>query len=139
MNATDPHHSSTAMRLDKWLWASRFFKTRGLARKAVDGGKVHHNGQRAKPSRAVHPGDQLRIQKPEGEYQIEILALCQQRRPASEARQLYQETPESMARRQLAAQQRQLKAYQAPHPQRRPSKRQRRQLLALSQRQQDDS
>ncbi len=133
-------HSSenTVMRLDKWLWASRFFKTRAIARKAIEGGKIHHNGQRAKPARTVRPGDSIRIHKADGEYHVDVLALCPQRRPAKEARQLYAETADSLASRQLARQQRQLKIFQAPHPEHRPTKRQRRQLRALSQRQQDE-
>lgn len=123
------------LRLDKWLWASRFFKTRALARKAIEGGKVHLNGQRTKPSRSVHIGDRLRIQRPDGEYTVDVVALSGQRRPASEARLLYVETAESLASRQLVASERKLQPYHAPHPDRRPNKRDRRRLIALSQRQ----
>ncbi len=130
--------SVPAMRLDKWLWASRFFKTRGLARKAIDGGKVHVNGRRVKPSRAVHTGDRLRIQRADGEYIVDVLGLSGQRRPAAEARDLYRETPESLAARELAASERRLQSYHAPHPDRRPSKRERRQLIAMSHRRRAD-
>ncbi len=134
MNDRRAPETRPAMRLDKWLWASRFFKTRGLARKAIDGGKVHLNGQRAKPARAVHIGDRLRIQRPDGEYTVDVAGLCEQRRPAVEARRLYVETPESLASRELAARQRRLQSYHAPHPERRPNKRERRQLIAFSHR-----
>ena len=124
--------SMPAMRLDKWLWASRFFKTRGLARKAVDGGKVHLNGRRAKPSRAVRVGDRLRIQRADGEYTVDVLGLCEQRRPAAEARALYAETADSLAARELAASERRLQSYHAPHPERRPNKRDRRRIMAVT-------
>ena len=130
--------SVPAMRLDKWLWASRFFKTRGLARKAIEGGKVHLNDQRAKPSRAVHVGDRLRIQRVDGEYIVDVLALCEQRRPAVEARALYAETADSLTARELAANERRLQSYHAPHPDRRPNKRERRQIMAMSHRRKTD-
>src|SRR5574340_295217 len=87
------------VRLDKWLWAARFFKTRSLASQAVDGGKVHCNGERVKPARAVRAGDELRIRQ--GPYEITVLvrALSERRGPASEAALLYEETPESVAAR----------------------------------------
>jgi ribosome-associated heat shock protein Hsp15 len=95
---TDAH--ATEVRLDKWLWAARFFKTRRLAVEAVEGGKVQVNGQRAKPARPVLPGMTLSIRKDTLEWEIEVLALSRQRRPASEAALLYAEKPESRARRE---------------------------------------
>lgn len=95
----------TALRLDKWLWAARFFKTRQLAADAVTGGKVHLNGNRCKPSKEVKITDQLEISKDGYQWQIAILGLNDQRRPAAEAALLYQESPESIAKREQQRQQ----------------------------------
>ncbi len=119
------------IRLDKWLWAARFFKTRSIARKAVDGGKIRVNGCPCKPSRILSRGDTLRINRADGEYTVQVIALNNQRRPASEARKLYEESPESIARRELAHADRQLKTFHAPHPSRRPDKKARRQLMEM--------
>lgn len=89
-----------AVRLDKWLWAARFFKTRKLASDAIAGGKIHVNKQRAKPGKEVKPGAQLSITKDNLHWEIIILAVSGQRRPASEAALLYEENPESRAKRQ---------------------------------------
>ena len=89
-----------AIRLDKWLWTARFFKTRGLAAEAITGGKVHVNNQRAKPGKEVKPGTQLSITKDTYRWDITITALSSQRRPAKEAVLLYEETAESHAKRQ---------------------------------------
>jgi ribosome-associated heat shock protein Hsp15 len=88
------------VRLDKWLWAARFFKTRPLAVEAVNGGKVQVNGQRAKPGRGIRPGDWLRIHKGSLEWEIRVLAVSRQRRSATEAALLYEEREESRLRRQ---------------------------------------
>ncbi len=88
------------MRLDKWLWAARFFKTRQLAIEAINGGKVHLNGQRAKPGKDIAIGARLEISKDQYAWDITVKALNNQRRPASEAVLLYEETPESHAKRQ---------------------------------------
>ena len=88
------------MRLDKWLWAARFFKTRKLAAEAVSGGKVHLNGQRSKPGKEVKPGSNLRISKNGLHWEIEILQLPKQRRPASEAVNFYTESTASMEQRE---------------------------------------
>jgi ribosome-associated heat shock protein Hsp15 len=90
------------MRLDKWLWAARFFKTRALASEAVEGGKVHLNGQRTKPGKDVRVGSQLQIHKGSLEWQIEVLVLPAQRRPASEALGFYREDEASQQRREVA-------------------------------------
>ena len=129
--ATPPTSNDTGIRLDKWLWAARFFKTRSLAHKAIDGGKIRLNGQNCKPSRLVAVGDTLRIHRDDGEYIVTVLALNEQRRPANEARLLYEESPESLARRELDSSQRRLHAYSAPHPDRRPAKKARRQLTPM--------
>ena len=115
------------VRLDKWLWAARFFKTRRLATEAIAGGHVHLDGQRVKPSRPVRVGDRLEIRKGEVRFEIDVLALSERRGPASEAAKLYRETPESLARREREREARRLAA-QAPAPARRPDKRARRRL-----------
>ena len=88
------------MRLDKWLWAARFYKTRPLAAEAVEGGLVHLNGQRTKPGKAVRIGSQLAINKGGLEWRIEIVELPSQRRPACEAQTFYQEPAESREQRE---------------------------------------
>ena len=93
-------HSDDRMRLDKWLWVARFFKTRQLAIEAINGGKVHVNGQHTKPGKEITPGTELSITKEPYAWEITITALHGQRRPAPEAALLYEETPESLARRQ---------------------------------------
>ena len=88
------------IRLDKWLWTARFFKTRKLAAEAISGGKVHVNNQRAKPGKDIKPGALLSISKDGLRWEITIIALSYQRRPAKEAVLLYEETAESLAKRQ---------------------------------------
>ncbi|PWB58420.1 MAG: RNA-binding protein [Nitrosomonadales bacterium] len=118
------------LRIDKWLWAARFFKTRSLASQAVDGGRVHCNGERIKPARAVHAGDELRIRQ--GPYEITVLvrALSERRGPASEAALLYEETPESVAARAILKEQ--LKAEPAFEHKGRPTKRDRRHIIRFT-------
>lgn len=89
-----------SIRLDKWLWAARFFKTRKLATEAIAGGKVHLNNQRTKPGKEIHIGAQLTINKDQYRWEITVIALNNQRRPAQEAILLYEETPESQVKRQ---------------------------------------
>ena len=116
------------VRLDKWLWAARFFKTRALASEAVLGGKVHVGDQRVKPARAVNVGDQLSIRKGPYRFQILVLGLSGRRGPATEAAKLYQETEDSArAREALAAELRAQRA-SVPDDGGRPSKRDRRQI-----------
>ncbi len=119
-----------AVRLDKWLWAARFFKTRSLAATAVNGGKVHLNGARTKPARALRIGDMLEIRRGEETYTVVIKALSTRRGPATEARLLYEETTESLTRRQIQREQRRFQQAAAPHPGHRPSKKNRRRLMA---------
>ena len=94
--------SGDRMRIDKWLWAARFFKTRSLAAQAVDGGHVRLNDARAKPSREVKPGDELVIHAGELEWTVKVRAVSARRGPATEARTLYEESPESIAKREAA-------------------------------------
>ena len=122
--------AAEAVRLDKWLWAARFFKTRSLAATAVNGGKVHLNGARTKPARALRIGDTLEIRRGEETYTVVVKALDTRRGPAAKARLLYEETAESLTRRQIQREQRRLQQAAAPHPERRPSKKDRRRLMA---------
>lgn len=117
------------LRIDKWLWAARFFKTRALASKACDLGRIHSNGVEAKPAREVRVGDRLRIKNEGGEFEIDVLALSEMRGPAAVAQQLYHETDSSKeARAQAAAERKAMQEY-APIPERRPSKRDRRRII----------
>jgi len=124
---------TSPVRIDKWLWAARFFKTRSVAREAISGGKVHLNGYRVKPGRALKPGDSLRIQRGEEEYTIDVVELSIRRGPASIAQTLYKETGESRVKREQHAEQRKLEREQNPTRERRPDKRQRRRLVRFKQ------
>ncbi|AKH87815.1 ribosome-associated heat shock protein Hsp15 [Edwardsiella tarda] len=117
------------VRLDKWLWAARFYKTRAVAREMIDGGKVHYNGVRGKPSRNVEVGAEIRLRQGNDDRTIIVLALSTQRGGAEQAQRLYQETAQSIAKREALAQARKLNALSMPHPDRRPDKKERRNLL----------
>jgi ribosome-associated heat shock protein Hsp15 len=123
---------SESQRLDKWLWAARFYKTRGLAVEAISGGKVHVNGQRVKPSRTVRIDDTLTISKPPYEYEVVIHGLNLQRRPASEAEQLYQETTQSLDKRELLREQIKNEPLGFRQQKGRPSKRDRRNIIKFT-------
>ncbi len=116
------------IRLDKWLWAARFFKTRGLAKKAIEGGKVHHEGQRVKVSKEILIGDTLVIRQGWDEKTIEVILLSDQRRGAPQAELLYRETHESVIKREELAAQRKAQNTAFTHPLKRPTKKQRRQI-----------
>ena len=117
--------------MDKWLWAARFFKTRALASHACELGRISANGQRAKASRDVRPGDMLQVRNEAGDYEIEVLLLTDMRGPATVAQTLYRETDASREQRQkLAAEHKQMLASGAV-PENRPSKRDRQQLSRL--------
>ena len=124
---------NSAIRLDKWLWAARFYKSRALARALIEGGKVHYNGQRSKPGKVVEVGAHLKLWQGDEEKEVEIRQLTVQRRSAGEAQQLYHETAQSVAKRAKNAEARRLNALYAPHPDTRPDKKQRRDLLRLKQ------
>nr|WP_297461761.1 S4 domain-containing protein [uncultured Halomonas sp.] len=117
-----------SVRIDKWLWAARFFKTRALAKKAIDGGKVEYNGARVKTSRTVEPGALIKVPQGWDNWEVEVLAVSAQRRGAPEARELYRETPQSQARREREAEQRRLANQAMSAPQGRPDKKQRRDI-----------
>jgi ribosome-associated heat shock protein Hsp15 len=119
----------SSVRLDKWLWAARFFKTRSVAREAVSGGKVHLNGNRVKPGRAINIGDELRIQRGEEEFAITIVEPSSRRGPATVARTLYEESDESRIKREKLADERKLERQQHATRERRPDKRQRRRIV----------
>lgn len=115
-------------RIDKWLWAARFFKTRSLASEAVERGRVTLNDERCKPARAIKTGDLLDIDNGSTRWQVRVLALSEQRGPAPVARQLYEETADSVQRRAQEAERRHLFAEPADAIRGRPTKRDRRQL-----------
>lgn len=119
------------MRLDKWLWAARFFKTRSLASTAVDGGKVRLNGVPVKPAKEVKLGDQLQIRAGEQLWTVIVEGHCEQRRPAPEAQLLYRETPESQQERTRQAELRKVAPAPLADHKGRPTKRERRQLSAF--------
>lgn len=119
------------VRLDKWLWAARFFKTRSLATKAATGGKIFLNGQRCKASKAVCPGDELRIHKGQLEFTVVIRELSGHRGPASVAQTLYCETDESLQQREEKRKERSLFYAGQTMPAKRPGKRDRRKIKAF--------
>ena len=116
------------VRIDKWLWAARFFKTRNLATKAVSGGKIFVNGQRTKPSKLVVIGDELTIHKGQMEWEIHVLDLSGKRGPATVARTLYEETEESIQKRADQKQERSLFYAGQRMPAKKPGKRDRRKI-----------
>ncbi len=125
INAAEIEQSNTNVRLDKWLWACRFYKTRAIAKAAIDGGKVHYEGNKPKPGRSVHVGDKIKLRQGFDEKTVEILILSDRRQSATIAQTLYQETTESEKKRDEIAN---LRKLAAPSTQGRPNKKQRRQI-----------
>lgn len=119
----------TSVRMDKWLWAARFFKTRALAVRACELGRVEANGLRAKPAREVRRGDTLRVENEGGRFEIEVLEVSEMRGPASLAQTLYRENEASREARQKLAEERKASREFAPLPEGRPSKRDRRRII----------
>ncbi|MGO2580072.1 MAG: RNA-binding S4 domain-containing protein [Halomonas sp.] len=119
---------SESVRLDKWLWAARFFKTRALAKKAIEGGKVHYDGVRVKTSKNVEVGANIRVPQGWEVLEVEVISLSNQRRGAPEARMLYAETDDSIQRRAREAEARRLTNEAMQHPLKRPDKKQRRDI-----------
>ncbi len=117
------------VRIDKWLWAARFFKTRALASRACDLGRIRSNGVEAKPARDVRLGDMLQVRNEGGNFEIEVIALSEMRGPAAVAQTLYRETETSKAQRIKVAEERKAMQQYAPVPERRPSKRDRRRII----------
>ncbi len=118
--------SAQALRIDRWLWNARFFRTRSVAQQAVEGGHVQVNGERVRASRLVRVGDSLQITRDRDRYTIDVLGIPARRGPATEARLCYAETAESVAARAHA---RELQRLSSPGPQARPDKRERRELI----------
>ncbi len=120
---------SIEVRLDKWLWAARFFKTRAIARDAVQSGKVQYNGQRSKPGKQVEIGAVIRIPAGYDIKEVTVLQLSEQRKNATLAQSLYQESTQSIETREKNAQARKLSSFHSPRPDSRPDKKQRRQII----------
>jgi ribosome-associated heat shock protein Hsp15 len=121
----------TGVRMDKWLWAARFFKTRSLAARACELGRIEANGQPAKPAREVRAGDLLRVKNDGGDFQVEVLALSSMRGPAAVARALYSETEASRELRLKLAEERKAMPHSEAFREGRPSKRDRREIGRL--------
>lgn len=131
MTAVQQDNAGASVRLDVWLWAARFFKTRALAKQAVETGKVDIGGQRAKPARGVRIGDLLQVCRGEERWEIRVLALSEQRGPAPQAQLLYAEEEASRQARELARSQRWAMRDGFRPPEQRPDKRARRLIRAL--------
>jgi ribosome-associated heat shock protein Hsp15 len=123
-----PPVDPAGLRVDKWLWCARFFRSRGLAQAAVEGGHVQVNGERVKPARLVRVGDHLRITRERERFEVEVTGIPARRGPAAEARLHYRETPESEAARARA---REFDRLSAPVSAGRPDKRERRDLIRV--------
>ena len=117
------------VRLDKWLWAARFYKTRAIAREMIEGGKVHYNGQRTRPSKNVELDAEIVLRQGNDQRTVIVKGITDQRRPASEAVLLYEETAQSVENREKLALARKMNALTMPHPERRPDKKERRDLI----------
>ncbi|OCH14405.1 MULTISPECIES: ribosome-associated heat shock protein Hsp15 [unclassified Aliivibrio] len=127
-------NTSDGIRLDKWLWAARFYKTRSIARNMVDGGKVHYNGQRTKPSKLIDLGAEVKLRQGNNEEIVVIIEiLSDQRRGAPVAQTLYKETSNSIKQREENAKLRKLNSLGSPHPDKRPDKKQRRDIMKFKQ------
>ncbi len=124
---------SLKVRLDKWLWAARFFKTRSLAKQAIEGGKVHYDGTRVKVSKEVEIGAELRIRQGWDEKTVTVTGISDKRRGASEAQALYSETAESLVKRETNATQRKQLKQNLISPESKPSKKARRQIHRFKQ------
>lgn len=133
MSHREQDDNSVSVRLDKWLWAARLFKTRALAREMVQAGKVHYNGQRAKPGRSVELGAMIKVPAGWDIKELKVLGLSEKRLGAALAQALYEETTESVDKREANQVARKLNAFHNPHPESRPDKKQRRQIIKFKQ------
>lgn len=129
----DATNDAAKVRLDRWLWAARFYKTRSAAKVAIEGGRVHCGGQRAKPSKEVDVGTELVISRGMVEHTVVVTGISQRRGSATEAERLYRETPDSIERRLEGAKQRRLTGASLIAPPARPDRRGRRELMRLKQ------
>ena len=134
MSDKEIEETNEPIRIDKWLWAARFFKTRSLAADAVTGGKIDVNGARAKPSRIMRLGDKLSIRRGPYEWTVVVKGLARLRGPAPEAQLLYEETEESIRKREMASAQLKLERPPEFHSPGRPSKKDRRAVLRFTKR-----
>lgn len=132
MSSSTNESGAERLRIDKWLWAARFFKTRSLATEAVEGGKVHLNGVRVKPAKTVNIGDTLEIRLAPFLFIVAVCGLSPRRGPASEAAKLYQETGESRSAREALAAQLKAEAIHGEERQGRPTKRDRRHIVRFT-------
>ena len=129
MKKNNQEKTDNEVRLDKWLWAARFYTTRSIAKAMIEGGKVHYNGQRAKVSKTVEIGATIKLRQGNEEKEVIVTALNDQRRGAPEAQLLYQETEKSVKQREAITFARKANALSMPHPDRRPNKKERRELV----------
>lgn len=127
--STDQANVSAQVRADLWLWAARFFKTRSVAKQAIEGGKIDVNGAGCKPAKTLHVGDKLKITRGEERLEVEVLVLSAKRGPASTAQTLYRESEASMAAREVARAERGTRNGGLLRPPSRPNKQERRQLM----------
>jgi ribosome-associated heat shock protein Hsp15 len=134
MKHRQPTTEDTSIRLDKWLWAARFYKTRAIAKQMIDGGKVFYNGQRTKSGKAVSLGDKIVLRQSYEDREIIVLALADKRRDASFAQTLYQETKNSITTREKNALARKQGILLSPASDTKPDKKQRRKLIQFKER-----
>jgi ribosome-associated heat shock protein Hsp15 len=128
---TQNQPDKSVIRLDKWLWAARFYKTRAIAKDMINGGKVHYNGQRTKSSKNAEAGAKIRLRQGNDDKEIIVLQLSGHRQSANVAQTLYEETPESISKRIINAEARRLNILNNPAPDHKPDKKQRRQIMRL--------
>lgn len=134
MAASKAEKDNNATRLDKWLWAARFYKTRAIAKQMIDGGKVFYNGQRTKSGKSVALGDIIKVRQGYEEKEVEVIALADKRRDATFAQTLYQETEQSLASREKNALARKQGILLSPASETKPDKKQRRQIRQFKER-----
>lgn len=133
MGIMQTNNTSQNVRLDKWLWAARFFKTRAIARDMVQSGKVHYNGQRTKPGKNVEIGAVVKVPSGWDNREVIVLNVSDKRLSATLAMQLYEETAVSVTKREENQVARKLNAFHSPKPEHRPDKKQRRQIIKFKQ------
>ncbi len=131
LNDSSENADALKVRLDKWLWAARFYKTRAIAREMVQGGKVHYNGQRSKASKIVEIGAVIKLAQGVDEKTITVLNILEKRQSAPIAQTMHQESDASIAKREENSIARKNNSFFAPHPDKKPDKKQRRELLKM--------